>query len=212
MAGVTAAATSARMRRLTSAGRNASPSTISRPTHVGVRRSGLPRMTLSIALASISGPDISRSLVGVGWTSCNVGDAAPTTTTRPRTRAGSTRPLTRSENETVSMVPGGPWKSIHAPPFGNEERAGGCPSEPRGHGGQRRQPAVLVLDALQDPAAALGQVARRRLRTDALERRGPAEHVGAAVLVGLRRGQHDVVRAVDRRRSGRCRRVPSSAR
>ena len=38
---------------------------------------------------------MSRSLVGVGCTSCSVGDAAPTTTIRPRTRAGFTRPATQ---------------------------------------------------------------------------------------------------------------------
>ena len=75
-------------RRLTSAGRKPSASTMSRPAQRGVPCSGIPRSTVSIALASISGPDIGVSLVGVGWTSCSVGDAAPTTTMRPRTRAG----------------------------------------------------------------------------------------------------------------------------
>ena len=70
-----------------------------------------------MALASISGPDMSSpEAVGVGWTSWSVAAVAPTTTIRPRTRAGSTRPSTRSENETVSIVPGGPRKSIQAPP------------------------------------------------------------------------------------------------
>jgi hypothetical protein len=80
-----------------------------------------------MALASISGPDIGVSLVGVGWTSCSVGDAAPTTTMRPRTRAGLTLPSSRSENETVSIVPGGPWKSIHAPSFSNDDALTGWP-------------------------------------------------------------------------------------
>ncbi len=87
----------------------------------------MPRRTVSIALASISGPDMSLSLVGVGCTSCSVGDAAPTTTTRPRTRAGSTFPAIRSENETVSIVPGGPWKSIQAPFFSKAEAWVGWP-------------------------------------------------------------------------------------
>jgi hypothetical protein len=81
-----------------------------------------------MALASISGPDMRRSLVGVGCTSCNVGEAAPTTTMRPRTRVAFTRPRTRSENETVSIVPGGPWKSIHAPSSSNADAGGARPT------------------------------------------------------------------------------------
>ena len=70
---------------------------------------------------------------------------------------------------------------------------------PGDDGGQRRQAAVLVLDALQHAAAALGEVARRRLGADAVQEGVAAEHVAVALLVGLGRRQHDVVRLVDRR-------------
>jgi hypothetical protein len=117
----------------------------------------------------------------------------PTTTTRPRTRAGSTLPASRSENETVSIVPGGPWKSIQAPSFSNDEALDRVARAPGHDRGQRRQAAVLVLDPLQHAAAALREVARRGLGADLVQELVAPKHVAASSLVRLRRGEHDVV-------------------
>ena len=77
--------------------------------HHGAVRSGRRWSAVQIALAWISGPDMTwSSAAGVACTSCSAGAEAPTTTTRSRTSAGSTLPLTRLENETVSIVPGPP--------------------------------------------------------------------------------------------------------
>ena len=163
------------------------------------RAAGCRGSTVSIALASISGPDMSLSLVGVGCTSCSVGDAAPTTTTRPRTRAGSTRPLTQvGERDGVD----GARRAVEVDPgavlLGTTTALGGWPDAPRDDRGQRRQAAVLVLDALQHAAAALGQVARRRLaRRCSCSNASPPSTLRAAVLVGLGGGEHDVVGRVD---------------
>ena len=87
-------------------------------------------MAVQIAFAWISAPDMSSSPpIGVGWTSWSVGAEAPTTTIWPRiTRAGHAPLLRRQTNETVSIVPGGPRKSIQALAVAEAApRAGGCP-------------------------------------------------------------------------------------
>ena len=107
--GVTAAARRPRMRRCASPGSAPSSSRASTPVQPGASRSGIPRSAVEIALAWISGPDISWSLaVGVAWTSWSVGALAPITTMRLRSFSGSTRPLTRSEKWYVGTVPRGP--------------------------------------------------------------------------------------------------------
>ena len=50
----------------------------------------------------------SSLLVGTGWTSWSLGEAAPTTTVRPRKALAGTCPRMTRENEYVGTVPGGP--------------------------------------------------------------------------------------------------------
>ena len=137
----------------------------------------MPRMTVSMALASISGPDISLSLVGVGCTSCSVGDAAPTTTTRPRTRAGSTFPASRSENETVSIVPGGPWKSIQAPSFSKDEALVGRPTRRATTVASVGRPPCSYSTRCSTPPRPSGRLLAAASRADAVQEGVPAEHV-----------------------------------
>jgi hypothetical protein len=77
---------------------------------------GEPRISDWIALAWSSGPLIgSRPEVATGWTSWNVEAVAPTTTTRPLILLAGTSPLITSLNDSCSIAPGPPAKSIHLP-------------------------------------------------------------------------------------------------
>ena len=101
----------ARRRRPSAAGSSAIGNERTRiPIGSGALRSGKPRRAVEIALAWISGPDISPSpVVGVGCTSCRLGAEAPITTVRPRNRESLRRARSACENDTVVNVPGGPW-------------------------------------------------------------------------------------------------------
>ncbi len=78
--------------------------------------SGEPRISDWIALACSSGPLIgSRPEVATGWTSWNVEAVAPTTTTLPLILLAGTLPFITWLNDSCSMLPGPPAKSIHSP-------------------------------------------------------------------------------------------------
>ena len=83
-----------------SAAASAATISISQSTTAGAERSGAPVISVAIASASISGPDIGCDAhpptVCSSWRSPAV---APTTTIRPRTSAGSKERDSTSENE-----------------------------------------------------------------------------------------------------------------
>ena len=81
----------------------------SRSNHAGALRSGRSCIAVQIALAWISGPDITWfAAAGVACTSWSAGAEAPTTTILPRILSSGTWPSRTSENDTVGIVPGGP--------------------------------------------------------------------------------------------------------
>ncbi len=146
----------------------------------------------------------SPEAVGVGWTSCSVAAAAPHDDDPPAQRARDRRGrLTRSENETVSMVPGGPRE---VDPRAARRRAprsarGARPTAPRGgHAPASPGPPADAAEALQHAARPGRQVAGAGVGAEGGEVLVAAEHVGVAMLVGL-----------GGRRVRRCARAPTAA-
>ena len=75
----------------------------------GSSRSGKSRRMVSSAWAWSSAPAMTSAPdPGVAYTSFALGSVTPTTATFPRRREAGTRPASRSEKRTVSIVPGGP--------------------------------------------------------------------------------------------------------
>ena len=96
------------MRSASSGTISASAKIASRFSQSGAVRSGRPCMSVQIAFAWISGPDISSLPADVACRSCSAGAVAPTTTILPRSSRGSIWPFTSAENEYVGIVPLGP--------------------------------------------------------------------------------------------------------
>ena len=80
---------------------------------------------MSIAFAWISGPAISPAGQEVGWVSCSTGAVAPITTILSRKVPGGYWRRTARENDTSLKWPGGPAKSIQAPPPANQSGSTG---------------------------------------------------------------------------------------
>ena len=118
-------------------------------------------------------------------------------------RAGSTSPRTREENETVGIVPGGPRKSMYAPPGSNAAAPhhAPLPLRPRPRqacAGRRPDRREAPDDAASLP---VGQVAGARRGADLGEVLVSPEHVRVPVPVALARRQHHAPRAVDASKS-----------
>ena len=102
-------------RRSAAAGASAASATISSSVTASEGlRSGKSASAVAIALACTSGPDM-RLPAAVACSSWSTGAVAPTTTTLPRTAAGSKWPLRTSVKDRFVTVPGGPRKSIQPP-------------------------------------------------------------------------------------------------
>ncbi len=96
----TASATNGRSHRLRSSGRSVRPSAISTSATPPESCSGIPRISVSMALAWISGPAISPAGHDVGWRSCSTGATAPMTTILSRNEPGLKVRFTARENGT----------------------------------------------------------------------------------------------------------------